>query len=102
MSCPDCFAGHVHPGEPTGTTQTLHSLPTYTASPSGPSKGMIVIIPDAFGIDFVNNKLLADHYAVKGQYTVHLPDFMAGFSAPVPVLDSLHIIQSSEGLLPKL
>jgi hypothetical protein len=31
-----------------------------------------------FGWVFVNNKLLADHYADKGDYRVYLPDFMAG------------------------
>jgi dienelactone hydrolase len=58
----------------------LHGLETYVTEPlqGRPIKGIIVIIPDAFGIDFVNNKILADTYAVKGDYRVYLPDFMLG------------------------
>jgi dienelactone hydrolase len=58
----------------------LHGLDTYvTEPPEGrPAKGIIVIIPDAFGIDFINNKILADIYAAKGDYKVYLPDFMRG------------------------
>jgi dienelactone hydrolase len=80
MSCPDCFKGFVHQGNPRGQLIKLHGLDTYVSTPpSGrPVDGIIVIIPDAFGIEFVNNKLLADHYAEKGHYKVYLPDFMAG------------------------
>lgn len=58
----------------------LHGLETYVSEPTGGRtvKGIIVIIPDAFGIEFVNNKILADHYADKGDYRVYLPDFMLG------------------------
>lgn len=41
-------------------------------------KGIIVIVPDAFGWEFVNNRILADHYASAGDYLVYLPDFMDG------------------------
>lgn len=60
----------------------FHGLDTYVAEPSEGTqpKAIIVIIPDAFGIDFVNNKLLADTYAAKGNYRVYLPDFMLGQS----------------------
>jgi dienelactone hydrolase len=94
----------VHPGTAKGSTRTLHGLETYTAQPpsSAPSKGIIVIIPDAFGIEFINNKILADHYAAKGGYTVHLPDFMAGASAPVGLLDSIHAVQTSDSWAIKL
>lgn len=80
MSCPDCFSGHEHSGEPLGKMTKLHGLETYISEPTNgrPVRGLIVIIPDAFGIDFVNNKLLADHYASKGDYKVLLPDFMLG------------------------
>lgn len=81
MSCPDCFQGHKHQGDPKGTISIIHGLPAYVAEPpSGPTgaKGIIVIIPDGFGWEFVNNRLLADHYAVKGGYRVYLPEFMGG------------------------
>lgn len=62
----------------------LHGLDVYVASPApdptGNSaiRGIIIIIPDAFGWEFVNNRILADHYAQKGRYKVYLPDFMNG------------------------
>jgi dienelactone hydrolase len=46
-------------------------------------KGIIVIIPDVFGWDFVNNRILSDHYAERGGFLVYLPDFMNGSSMPL-------------------
>lgn len=80
MSCPDCFSGSVHEGTPRGRIIKLHGLDTYVTEPGDGRevKNIIIIIPDAFGWEFVNNRLLADHYADKGQYRVYLPDFMLG------------------------
>jgi dienelactone hydrolase len=78
--CVDCFSGTVHLGTPTGTTTTIHGLPVYVAKPPDDvtPKGIIVMIPDAFGWDIVNNRLLSDHYAERGNFLVYLPDFMNG------------------------
>ena len=80
MSCPDCFSGHIHAGTPTGRVTKLHGLDVYVAEPpaSAPAKGIVIIIPDAFGWEFVNNRILADHYAERGGYMVYLPEFMNG------------------------
>ena len=81
MACADCFRGNIHEGTPKGEETTIHGLATYVARPpqgSAVSRGIIVIIPDAFGWKFGNNRLLADSYAEKGGYTVYLPDFMDG------------------------
>ncbi len=80
MSCPECFTGHVNPNTPTGHFDTIHGLRTYIAEPAAgkPALGVIVVIPDAYGLDFVNNQIVADHYASAGQFLVYLPDFMAG------------------------
>ncbi|KAK4693359.1 carboxymethylenebutenolidase, partial [Lecanoromycetidae sp. Uapishka_2] len=85
MSCPQCFTGHVNPGTPTGRWDTVHGLRTYIAEPAAgeQTRGIIVIIPDAFGVNFVNNQILADHYASATQYLVYLPDFMEGKAASV-------------------
>lgn len=82
MSCQDCFSGHQHEGQPRGTRTQFHGLDTYVVEPPGgrQAKGIIVIIPDAFGIQFINSQLLADTYATKGDYRVYLPDFMRGQS----------------------
>lgn len=80
MSCPDCFSGSIHEGQPKGQITKLHGLDVYVSSPpeGKPSKGIIIIVPDAFGWEFVNNRLLSDHYAEKGNFTVYLPEFMNG------------------------
>ncbi|PSR79968.1 dienelactone hydrolase family protein [Coniella lustricola] len=95
MSCPDCFSGTQRTAQPQGKMIRLYGLDTYVAEPapsSAPPKGIIVIIPDAFGLAFTNNKLLADTYAAKGGYLVYLPDFMLGHSAPAYMLDSMKIV----------
>ncbi|KAL1852103.1 hypothetical protein Daus18300_012315 [Diaporthe australafricana] len=91
MSCPDCFSGFEHDGTPKGKMIKLHGLDSYVTEPAErkPVKGIIVIIPDAFGIEFVNNKILADTYAAKGDYKVYLPDFMLGHSCPTWLLQTL-------------
>jgi hypothetical protein len=87
MSCPDCFRGHEHEGTPKGKIETIHGRPTYVATPNDKLeegqegvnvKGIVVIIPDAYGWEFTNNRLMADHYAREGGYLVYLPDFMDG------------------------
>lgn len=68
----------------------LHGLDVYVAEPAGGPDavtGIIIIIPDAFGWEFVNNRILADHYAEKSKYKVYLPDFMNGMS-PASVLNA--------------
>ncbi|KUI69748.1 Protein AIM2 [Cytospora mali] len=65
------------------------------------AKGIVVIIPDAFGIDFVNNKILADTYATKGDYKVYLPDFMLGHSCPSWILNTMTVLISPGNYLSK-
>lgn len=86
MSCRQCFEGHVHEGELTGTTTKLHGLNAYVAEPPAGTevKGIIVIVPDAFGWEMTNNRLLADRYAAKSCYRVYLPDFMTGENLRMP------------------
>ena len=80
MSCPECFSGHVSLDEPLGNIEQVYGRRTYVAKPPSGKQplGIVVIIADAFGMPFVNNQILADHYAALGQYTVYLPDFMDG------------------------
>lgn len=82
MSCPDCFRGGVSSSHPTGKEATIHGFPTYVAQPDEGvmPKGIVVFITDAFGWDFVNNRVLADHYAKRGELLVYIPDFMNGSS----------------------
>ncbi|TVY33575.1 Protein AIM2, partial [Lachnellula cervina] len=88
MSCPACFRGGVSESHPTGTETIIHGLPTYVAQPADgvTPKGIIVYITDGFGWDFVNNRVLADHYAKRGGFLVYIPDFMNGNSMSPSVL----------------
>lgn len=66
-----CATGSLHTGTPTGRFEQVNGLRTYVAdAPSGSPKGIVVIIPDAFGIELPNNQILADEYAKNGNFTV--------------------------------
>jgi len=66
-----CATGSLHTGTPTGRIEQVHGLKTYVAdAPSGSPKGIVVIIPDAFGIALPNNQILADAYAKEGNFQV--------------------------------
>jgi dienelactone hydrolase len=64
---------------PKGKEVTIHGVRTYVAEPEAglTPMGIIVVITDAFGWDFVNNRVLSDHYAKRG-FLVYCPDFMKG------------------------
>lgn len=97
MACPDCFKGSIHEGTPTGRVETLHGLPTYIAEPPfGTPKGIIVIIPDALGWEFKNNRILADAYAKRVNARVYLPEFMAGNSMQEAMLDYMDTLMSAK------
>ena len=84
MSCPECFTGTLHEGTPVGRVETIHGLPTYVSDPPPGTepRGIVVMISDAFGWELPNSRVLADAYAKRGNYTVYLPDFMAGTLMP--------------------
>ncbi|OAA59395.1 Dienelactone hydrolase [Cordyceps fumosorosea ARSEF 2679] len=104
MACADCFRGNIHEGTPKGEVSHVHGLPTYISRPpSGTaSRGIVVIIPDAFGWEFGNNRLLADNYARKGGFTVYLPDFMNGHAAPLRMFDHGRAFSTSPSILTKM
>ncbi|CZT02943.1 related to dienelactone hydrolase family protein [Rhynchosporium agropyri] len=102
--CADCFKGSIHTGTPSGTVATIHGIQTYVAYPEAgvTPKGLVVMITDAFGFDFVNNRMLCDAYAKKGGFLVYCPDFMNGHAmssqcllivenlmSPAPLLTSI-------------
>jgi dienelactone hydrolase len=55
------------------------ACPHMLAVQKGQPKGLIVIVPDAFGWTFVNSRVLADQCAKKGGYLVYIPEFMNGY-----------------------
>lgn len=78
--CAGCVTGFIHDGTPKGTTTTIAKLPTYIAKPTTTRgrPGVIVIITDVFGWNFVNSRLLADEYAERSGRTIYVPDFLNG------------------------
>ncbi len=85
ITCPDCLSGSVKDGKPTGTVTTIHGLPAYVARPEGTPKGLVVLIPDIFGWELSNCRLLADAYAKEGGFLVYLPNFMNGENKNLPM-----------------
>ncbi|KAK3111732.1 hypothetical protein LTR53_012714 [Teratosphaeriaceae sp. CCFEE 6253] len=91
-----CATGSLHQGQARGRFETVHGLECYIAdAPSDRPSGIIVIIPDAFGIALANNKILADEYAKKANATVYLPDFMNGFIMPPEVMISYKALSAT-------
>lgn len=81
-------------GEPKGSTRTLYGFPTYIAGPQNapPSASTIIFFTDAFGLDLVNNKILADAYASATGLRVLVPDIIPGGCVPHTVIDTMDII----------
>ena len=94
MACKDCVSGTLHEGTPAGRVETVHGLATYvTEPPNGATpKGIVVIIPDAFGWTLVNSRILADRYAERLGFTVYLPDFMDGYVVDASLLDVMYTV----------
>jgi dienelactone hydrolase len=96
MSCPDCFKGgiHDHRGDAKGHEEEIHGLRTYVASPSpsSTSKSTIIFITDAFGLELINNKLLADRYAAGTGFRVLVPDVIPGGPASIAVMNPMESI----------
>jgi dienelactone hydrolase len=89
MSCPDCFRGFIHGGEPRGRDETLACVPCYYSPPlAGASAKLptILFLTDVFGHTFVNARLLADTYA-DGGFHVFVPDLFKGDALDPRTLD---------------
>lgn len=100
MVCKDCASGTVHTGTPTGRVETLHNVPTYITSPPSQDteiKATIVMIPDAFGWEIVNNRLLCDTYAKRANATVYLPEFQNGYHLPLSVMTDMKDMTAEGG-----
>ncbi|KAF6742995.1 dienelactone hydrolase endo-1,3,1,4-beta-D-glucanase [Ephemerocybe angulata] len=82
--CADCVKGFVHEGIPQGKVEEIGGINTYVAIPTEddyPKDTVILFLTDVFGLELVNNKLLADDFARNG-WKVVVPDLFNG--DPVP------------------
>ncbi|KAL8709620.1 MAG: hypothetical protein Q9220_005712 [cf. Caloplaca sp. 1 TL-2023] len=98
LACSDCASGTLHHGNPVGRVETLHDLPTYISDPSPdvPPKGIIIMIPDAFGWEVPNNRLLCDTYAKRMGMTVYLPEFQDGCHLPMSLMKDIGTMTSEK------
>jgi len=79
-----CLCGEIHTGKPKGHFEQIAGFRTYVASPAHAKKDKVVLyITDVFGLDFINNQLLADTYAEETGVPVYIPDFVE--NDPVPL-----------------
>lgn len=72
-----CDPGTVWQGTPTGKEVTLGGLDAYVATPTGQTKGGILVINDVFGWKAKNIRLLTDRLAEAG-YVAACPDYFHG------------------------
>ena len=101
----DCCSGTAHAGTPAGRVETLHDFPCYISDPpkNAAPKGVIVIVPDAFGWELPNSRLIADAYAKRLGCQVLLPDVMDGNRLDWSVLHSLETITDKDaGFMSKM
>lgn len=77
-----CVTGVQHEGEAKGTFITIGDVKTYIAEPASKDHSKaILFLTDAFGLDLINNFLMADDFAAQGYFVV-MPDLFQG--DPVP------------------
>jgi len=77
-----CIRGSIHTGSPTGTMTNIAGLETYFSKTDNFTGRAVLFLTDAFGLPFINNKLLADTYAKQANVNVYMPDLFEG--DPVP------------------
>ncbi|KAF2740984.1 hypothetical protein EJ04DRAFT_507422 [Polyplosphaeria fusca] len=92
MACPDCFRGGRATGDPVGELETIHGVKTYVAgtAASRTSQSTVIFYTDAFGLDLLNNKLLADAYVSATGFRVLVPDIIPGGAMSpdvMPIMD---------------
>ncbi|KAF2665980.1 hypothetical protein BT63DRAFT_458342 [Microthyrium microscopicum] len=85
--CESCIRGTIHKGDPIGVEEQVHGLNTYIVGNRTNPRAIIVIYPDAFGRNLINNFLIADAYAKSGDYLVYMPDFYEGDAASLSLAD---------------
>jgi len=72
----------AHTGTPTGEMKTVNGVTMYIARPANKkTDNAILYLTDVFGVQLVQNRLLADSFAKAG-YLVVAPDYFKGDPAP--------------------
>ncbi|KAH7924311.1 alpha/beta-hydrolase [Leucogyrophana mollusca] len=81
--CSACVQGVRHKGEPEGKIETIGGITCYVGTPTVdyPKDKVVLFLPDVFGIELLNNKLLVDDFARNG-FKVVAPDYLHGDAIP--------------------
>ncbi|KAK2605775.1 hypothetical protein N8I77_008589 [Diaporthe amygdali] len=82
----DCFSGSVHTAQPLGHLETLFDVQTYVTRGTATSNSTIIFLTDDFGLNLVNNKLLADQYASKTGLRVLVPNLLPNGGVPLSTI----------------
>jgi dienelactone hydrolase len=86
--CKDCVKGVTHEGTPQGKWEEIGGVKSYVATPAGeyPKEKAILFLPDVFGAELINARLLADDFAANGLKTI-IPDYLEGDAIPADALN---------------
>lgn len=84
--CGNCFTGTIRTATPNGHDETIHGLPSYITRGTATSNSTIIFLPDAFGVNLVNNKLLADQYASRTGFRILMPNLLPGGGVPLVMM----------------
>lgn len=85
-ACSDFFSGSIHTAQPLGHFETLFDVETYVTRGTATSNSTIVFLTDDFGLNLVNNKLLADQYASKTGLRVLVPNLLPNGGLPLSTI----------------
>ncbi|KAK0880995.1 hypothetical protein LTR87_005116 [Friedmanniomyces endolithicus] len=69
-----CVKGFEWNGTPEGKAIAFPTTSNQAYVTGSNSDAAVMLITDAFGWDFINNRLLADHFAREANVTVYMPD----------------------------
>jgi dienelactone hydrolase len=72
--------------EPVGHFETLFDVETYVTRGTATSNSTIVFLTDDFGLNLINNKLLADQYASRTGLRVLVPNLLPNGGLPLSTI----------------
>jgi hypothetical protein len=84
-----CAKGHIHSGTPTGSMVVVAGAQTYLAQAKNFTGRAVLFLTNAFGLEFINNKLLADTYAAQANVNVYMPHIFNGVPFPISALEGV-------------
>lgn len=97
-ACTDFFSGPVDvipTAQPVGHFETLFDVETYVTRGTATSNSTIVFLTDDFGLNLVNNKLLADQYASKTGLRVLVPNLLPNGGLPLSTIRLCEKLEAS-------